>query len=342
MQRNVVPFVFLSALAIGIAFLSFTQTSGAQVEPPPSTANSTDSRFKDVKEEWSTPALSTSTLKPVQPIALPQADFPTYTVEHLQVQWRFGDPIDLYVMKPKGVKKPPVILYLYGYPSDTDRFNDGTFQTNVTKEGCAAVGFVSALTGPRHHDRPPKEWFVSELQESLATSAHDVQMVLNYLDTRADLDMNRVGMYTEGSGASIGILTSAVDPRIKVLEVVSPWGDWPAWMARSIVVPENERAEYVKPEFLKRVATLDPLEWVPKVQAPKFRLLDALFDLQTPRPSKKKLWAAVPERTTGRTYATPDQLKIAMQKENVLEWIQHELGSLPETGGASTASLKKQ
>jgi hypothetical protein len=113
-------------------------------------------------------------------------------------------------------------------------------------------------------------------------------------------------------------------------------------MARSIVVPENERAEYVRPEFLRRVATLNPLEWVPKIQAPKFRLLDALFDLDTPRPSKKKLWAAVPDRTAGRVYATPDQLKIAMQKENVLEWIQHELRALPETVGASTASLKKQ
>jgi hypothetical protein len=39
-------------------------------------------------------------------------------------------------------------------------------------------GFVSALTGHRYHDRPMKEWFLSELQECLAV-AHDVQLVLN-------------------------------------------------------------------------------------------------------------------------------------------------------------------
>ena len=64
---------------------------------------------------------------------------------------------------------------------------------------------MPALTGQRYHDRPMKEWFVSELRESLATSAHDVQMVLNYLASRGDVDMNRVGMFGDGSGASIAI-----------------------------------------------------------------------------------------------------------------------------------------
>ena len=106
--------------------------------------------------------------------------------------------------------------------------------------------------------------FLSELQESLATSAHDVQMVLNYLAQRDDLDMNRVGMFAQGSGASIAILASGVDPRIKVLEALDPWGDWPIWMAGSPFVPENERPEYVKPDFVRKIATLEPLEWLPK------------------------------------------------------------------------------
>jgi hypothetical protein len=121
-----------------------------------------------------------------------------------------------------------VILYLYGYPTDTDIFKNDDCDALVTRDGFAAVGFVSALTGHRYRNRPMKEWFLSELQESVATSAHDVQMVLNYLASRGDLDMNRVGMFAQGSGASIAILATAVDPRIKVLEALDPWGDWPA------------------------------------------------------------------------------------------------------------------
>ena len=152
-------------------------------------------------------------------------------MELLQLQWRWGDPLDVYVLKPKGVKKPPVILNLYGFPTDTDPYKNEIFKMALTKDGFAAVGFVCALTGHRYHDRPMREWFLSDLQESLGTTAHDVQMILDYLAARGDLDMNRVGMFGQGTGATIAILASAVDPRIKVLDVLDPWGDWPNWIA---------------------------------------------------------------------------------------------------------------
>jgi hypothetical protein len=307
----------------------------AQLPASPPIASPADTRFKDVQEDWDSPALSNDHLMPVRPLAGFVVDTPHYTVELLQVQWRWGDPIDLYVMKPKGVKKPPVILYLYGYPTDTDVFRDDAYEKLVTKNGCAAVGFVSALTGHRYHDRPMKEWFLSELQESLATSAHDVQMVLNYLTVRGDLDMSRVGMFAQGSGASIAILTSGVDPRIKVLEALDPWGDWPTWMATSRFVPADERAEYLKPEFLKKVAGLDPVDWLPKIQAKKFRLDNSLFESSTPTAVREKLRAAAPVGTSINIYKVLDDFKPAFQDGKNLEWIQHEL----ESGSESQASI---
>jgi hypothetical protein len=294
-------------------------------------ADPADHRFDTVKEDWTSPSLKDSNLKPSLPLVGYNNDNPTYTVELLQVQWRWGDPLDLYVMKPKGVKKPPVVLYLYGYPATTERFKNESFQQAVTKNGFAAVGFVSALTGHRYHDRPMKEWFISELQECLATSAHDVQMVLDYLAARGDLDMNRVGMFAQGSGASIAILTSAVDPRIKVLDALDPWGDWPTWMAKSPFVPEDERADYVKPEFLKKAAVLEPVDWLPKVQATKFRFRDAIFETNTPKAAKEKLRAAVPSNATVVIYKTPEDFNEVVRNKKDLDWIEHELQSLPET-----------
>jgi hypothetical protein len=238
-------------------------------------------------------------------------------------------------MKPKGVEKPPVILYLYGNPAGTERFQDEGFQKAVTKDGFAAVGFVSALTGHRYHDRPMREWFISELQECLATSAHDVQMVLNYLATRGDLDMTRVGMFTQGSGASIGILASAVDPRIKVLDALDPWGDWPVWMATSPFVPEDERTEYIKPEFLKKASILEPTDWLPKIQAKKFRLQDAVFETNTPKAAKEKLRSSVPAGTTVVIYKTPEEFNAVVRNKTGLEWIQQQLRALPGPDSSS-------
>jgi hypothetical protein len=343
MRRTTMLRFIKISLKFGLLFASqifLSQISTAQfVQASPPIADLSDRRFVDVTEDWTSPALKTSNLKPTQPLPAYINDYPGYTVELLQVQWRFGDPLDLYVMKPKAVRKPPVILYLYGYPAGTDRFKDETFQKTVTKNGFAAVGFVSALTGHRYHDRPMREWFISELQECLATSAHDVQMVLDYLATRDDLDMNRVGMFTQGSGASIGILASAADPRIKVLDALDPWGVWPNWLASSPLPPEDERANYVTPEFLKKAAALDPVDWLPKMQAKKFRLQDAIFEPITPKAAKEKLRAAVPAGATVEIYKTPEEFNAVVRSQTELEWIRQELQALPDAY-PSTANIR--
>ena len=334
MRRKRQLLISTTKLVLEFSLLMFSQilfcpNGNAQLLPAsPPIANPGDTRFRGVKEDWTSPALNTSTLKPIEPLVAYINQYAGYTVELTQVQWRFGDPLDLYVMKPTGIRKPPVILYLYGYPADTDRFKDEDFQKAVTKDGFAAVGFVSALTGHRYHDRPMREWFVSELQECLATSAHDVQMVLDYLSSRGDLDMDRVGMFAQGSGASIGILTSAVDPRIKVLDALDPWGDWHTWFAKSPFPPEEERPAYVSPEFLSRVDKLDPAEWLTKIQAQKFRLQDASFEPITPRTAKEKLRAAVPANATVVIYKTPEEFNAVIRAKTDLAWIKSQLRSV--------------
>jgi hypothetical protein len=329
--------MIMRILAFGVALLLLAPLAVAQFESAsPPIADPKDTRFKGVTEDFTSPALTTSHLMPVAPLGGFLDDtHPGYDVQLFQLQWRWGDPLDLYVMKPTGVKNPPVILNLYGYPADTDPYKNEIFQKALTKDGFAAVGFVSALTGHRYHDRPLKEWFLSELQESLATSAHDVQMVLNYLAARGDLDMNRVGMFGQGSGATIAVLASAVDPRIKVLDVLDPWGDWPTWMATSPFVPEDERPDYVKPEFLKKAAAMETLQWLPKIQAKKFRLQQLLVETDTPPASKEKLRAAVPAGTSVMLYKSVPEFKAAFPSSTNLEWMKHELRSLPDSAAAS-------
>jgi hypothetical protein len=192
------------------------------------------------------------------------------------------------------VAKPQVILNLYGYPSETDRFRNDGWCERATKGGFAAVGFVSALTGDRYHSRPMKEWFVSELQESLGKTTHDVQRILDYLTSRGDLNMKDVAMYGQGSGGAIAILAAHADPRITVLDLVNPWGDWPDWLKESPQVPENERPSFLKPEFLKRVAHLDPITYLPQLKLKGLRVQQVMDDIITPPSAREKLAAVVP------------------------------------------------
>jgi hypothetical protein len=318
----------LGVLTLASSILMFSPNLAAQAAAGASPEARTQRQDGDFRESWTTPTLDGSRLVPLRPVAF-ITDNPHYTAELQQVEWRPGDPIDLYVIRPKGIKKPPVILYLYGYPTDSEVFRRADYQELVTRDGCAAVGFVSALTGHRYHDRPMKQWFLSELQETLATSAHDVQMVLNYLASRDDLDLSRVGMFAQGSGASIAILTAAVDARIKVLEALDPWGDWPVWLATSRFVPEQERPDYEKPEFLERVAGLEPVEWLPRIQSKKFRLDDELFDTVTPKEAREKIRAAAPAGSEVMLYKSMEEFKAAFQDGKNLQWIRRALQSLP-------------
>jgi hypothetical protein len=299
-----VRFIPLFVVAAFCGTALFAQQTPAMQSPPPARNNGGPKAVGNISshpeeekkiEDWSTPSLKSSDLKIVPPL-LGEIDdsHPAFTREITRVQWRSGDPIDLYIIKPTGVKNPPVILYLFSYPFETDRYLDNDYCKFLVKDGYAAIGFASALTSARYHDRPLKKWFVSELRESLATSAHDVQMILNFLATRGDMDMERVGMFGDGSGASIAILAAAVDPRIKTLDLLNPWGDWPDWIAKSTRIPEKERPDYLKPEFLAGVAPLDPVRWLPELKTQKVRIQDVGTVTVTPTEAKQKIEAAAP------------------------------------------------
>jgi hypothetical protein len=281
----------------------------------------------DFHEDWTSLSIKGSDLHALHPILGEKDDVPgtTFIRERYQMLWRPGDPLDVFVVRPRGVAKPPVILYLYSFPQDTDRFKNDRWCETVTSNGYAAVGFVSELTGHRIHDRPAKEWFVSELQESLATSTHDVQMILDYLATRSDIDMDHVGMFGVGSGGAIAILAAAADSRIQALELLSPWGDWPDWLAKSSIVPQDERATYLKPEFLTRVAPLDPIVWLPKLKTQAIRIQNVRENPTIPDECQKRIEAAAPPTSIVDQYGNARTFYPASAGGKIFDWLKDQL-----------------
>ena len=337
----------LSAVVGGIVLILLSMNSIAQSNPAspadPSVAKLKDPHLNEAVEDLTSPTLEKTHLIPDRPLIGFVDEKSGYSVSEIRLQWRLGDPIDLWLMRPINVKNPPVILYIYGYPSDTDIFKDPDWQELVTRGGFAAAGFVTSLTGHRYHDIEWSKWFLSELQQCLSESSHDVQMALNYLASRGDLDMNRVGVFGQLSGATVGILASAADPRIKVLDTLDPWGDWPTWMEKSPFVPKDERPNYVKPEFLAKAATLETLDWMPKVQAKKFRLQQRITEHETPWPSKQKLKTAIPAGATYTFYQTAGEFDEAVGKDESksLDWIKAQLQSLQPAAAESAVAEKK-
>jgi hypothetical protein len=153
-------------------------------------------------------------------------------------------------------------------------------------------------------------------------------MILNYLATRGDMDMGRIGMFGEGSGASVAILASAADSRLRAIDLFAPWGDWPDWLAKSPVVPDEERAGYLKPEFLRRVASLDPVDWLPRVKATAIRLQYADDQWGTPKVAQDRIKAAAPHRSKIISYAG---MKAEHQASaQLFDWIKEQLSPVAD------------
>jgi dienelactone hydrolase len=316
--------------------LSAPQSGQAQAEGKPNAKPSnTLSRVKP-DEDWTTPFVSTTHLVPSPPIVAPQGDRATFTRELVSLQWRPFDAIYVYVIKPKGVTKPPPVLFLYGFPSGTKRFLDDSYCRRITEGGCAAIGFESALTGERFRMRPMREWFVSELPESLATSAHDVQYILNYLATRGDLDMNRVGMFGQGSGGSIAILAAAADPRIKAVDLLTPWGDWPDWAEKTAVISKADRPLYQLPKFQNSVAPLDPVAWLPNLADRQVRLQFREDDPAVPDKSREAIEKALPKSATLVTFKTNIAMYAGISGGRLFQWMADKLNAKSVGSAQST------
>lgn len=294
-----------------------------------------------MREDWTTLSLEKSGLPTAPPagVLLNKVDLPEgCTRELLHMQWRSVDPIDLYVIKPVGIKNPPVGLFLLHYTFDTAVFRNDYWCSQAKQNGLAIVGFGSALSWQRFHTpRPMKEWFVSELQEALSTSAHDVQMVLNYLDARKDLDMKHVGMYGQGSGGAIAILAASADPRITALDVTDPWGDWPNWLKGSKQIAEDERPSYLTPEFLEKVANLDPVTYLPQLKQISLRIQQVAQDPVTPPAAKARIASAAPKPDEVVHYADKQAQHEAVTPAGVTGWLAKQLHPITATMASNRA-----
>jgi dienelactone hydrolase len=181
------------------------------------------------------------------------------------------------------------------------------------------------VTGHRTRFRAHKDWFVSEMQEALGSSVHDVQLILDYLTQRGDLDMSRVAMFGSGSGGAIAVLASAADPRIKVVDLLAPWGGWPTWLAETKVIPDDERANYLKPEFMAKVAPLDPVDWFPKIKAKRVRILDIRSNKAMPNKSQEMLEAAAPDVAIINQYGNGRAFFGAQPGMTLFDWMKEQL-----------------
>jgi hypothetical protein len=188
-----------------------------------------------------------------------------------------------------------------------------------------------------------RQWFVSELQESVGSTVHDVKFILDYMAQRGDIDMTRVGMFGQASGGSIAILSAAADPRIKVVDALDPWGDWPVWLSESRIATEDpDHDAFTDPPFLKKVAPLDPVKWLPTLRTTRIRIQQVMDNDATPDACKDALKKAAPKRAEVVRYDHASQFVDAASNGQLFAWVKLQLKALPVQGSQKRTAVAER
>jgi len=148
---------------------------------------------------------------------------------------------------------------------------------------------------------------------------------LNFLSTQDDLDTTKIGMFGAGSGGTIAILSAATDSRIQAIDLLDPWGDWPDWMAKSSIIPENERSNLTKTDFLQEIDWLDPVRWLPQLRLQHLRIEHVLDDEVTPLVAKNKMESLAPKIATVVRYDNTGEFFHSVSGGRIFQWLKDTL-----------------
>src|SRR5262249_40167281 len=123
----------------------------------------------------------------------------------------------------------------------------------------------------------------------------------------------------------------AADARIKALGVLTAWGDWPTFLATSTFVPPEDRLKVNNPEFLAKMAPLEPLAWLPKVQARSLRIQDVRKDGHMPDAAQERMEKAAPDKAEIDQFGDAAALVPAAASGRLLGWIKGQLQPEPRS-----------
>jgi len=159
-----------------------------------------------------------------------EQDRGSYVLEKLVLDLNGIEIVPAYFARPKGATEPaPVVLYNHAHGGDyvlgKDEFVDGRscmqkppYAEELTSAGWAALCIDTWLFGERR-GRTESELFKQMLwhgQVLWGMMVYDNLRAIDYLDSRADVDLTRLATIGLSMGSTMAWWTAALDTRVKV------------------------------------------------------------------------------------------------------------------------------
>ena len=183
----------------------------------------------------------------LEPQILETKEFPGYRREKFVITTRAGQALLGYVLTPKkSAAKYPAVICVPGHGRGVDDIvgidekgvertdkpgYQHDFALQVVEQGMAAVAIEPMAFGCRRDEVSKKGGLGRSACQPAAGAAlllgqtmigwrvYDITRVIDYLETRADIDANRIGCMGISGGGTATLFSAAVEPRIKAAMV---------------------------------------------------------------------------------------------------------------------------
>ncbi|MCA9012379.1 MAG: alpha/beta fold hydrolase [Planctomycetaceae bacterium] len=191
-----------------------------------------------------------------------------------------------YLQYATDVLKPrPCVLLLHGWSGSKEHFwkdggyiSGGNIRTALLAAGYAVMALDAQCHGDRiaENDFAPVNHFVDPeiegiqrkgyftQQEIYIQTTRDYRRAIDYLETRVEIDANKIGVFGYSMGGAQTFLLTGVEPRVKVSVACATPADNSKF---SSIAPQNFAAEIGQRPFLMLMGRTDTMCPVEKAQA---------------------------------------------------------------------------
>ncbi|MCX8183865.1 MAG: alpha/beta fold hydrolase [Crenarchaeota archaeon] len=231
---------------------------------------------------------------------------------------------------PSGRGKHPCVVFLHGYGGSKEDML--SFASLVAAEGYAVIAIDAEFHGERREKG--KALYSPNLEESrngIIQTIIDLRRAVDYLETKEEIDVERIGYVGGSMGGILGAIFIGVEPRIKAAALLVAGGNMSLMIMRSQhpAIPAirryMEEQGMTYKELQEKLNLVDPLNFIGKF-APRpvvFHL--GKYDRIVPAEAGEQLYKAAGEPKQVYWYDSGHDLPLELVASRILDFMDREL-----------------
>lgn len=234
-----------------------------------------------------------------------------YSQYHVLFNSTNGQRVPAYMFVPTKPKAPfPCIIVQHGY--GMDKSMGTSFASMFVPYGFAVVAIDIQYHGERKQEgKDILSTDVDDDNAALHQTVVDLMRTADYLKSRGDIDMDRIGYIGVSLGSFLGSIFTGVDKRVKSVVLVVGGGGWDKMIASSQVGSFTPLRQFYKDkgqtydDYDKRMDSVEPLNYIGLVSPRQLYMINCSNDKFVPKPTAEALYAEARDPKKIEWYTCP-------------------------------------